>query len=95
MEPEFSCTVGAALLACSQANANVTTLLSRTRLFLAPVRQVGMLERKIQYSRIVSAIVDVAGRYLIWELIGLDKVTATQFYTIDTQLLGSSINQPL
>ena len=76
MEPELGCTVGAALLTCSQADADISTLLARTRLLLAPIRQVGMLERQIQYSRIVAAIVDVASRDFIGELIGLDKVTA-------------------
>ena len=95
MEPELGRAVGTALLTRSQAEADVTSLLTCTHLLLTPIVQVSMLQCHIQYTRIVPTVIDVARRHLIGELIGLDEIPAAQFYTINTQLIGSSIYQPL
>src|SRR5260221_170054 len=95
MEPELGCAVGTTLLTCSQANTDVASLLTCTHLLLTPIVQVSMLQCHIQYTRIVPTVIDVARRYLIGELIGLDEIPAAQFYTINTQLIGSSIYQSL
>src|SRR5436309_3435387 len=52
-----------------------------------------MLDRYIQYSRIVTAVVDITRRNLIGELIGLNQVFTAQFYTLDTQYFRSRIYQ--
>src|SRR5207249_5280163 len=65
MEPELGCTVGAALLARSQANTNVASLLTCPRLLLAPMLKIGMLEGYIQHTGVIPTIVDVARRNFV------------------------------
>ncbi len=95
MKPELGGTIGAALLCCGQTNADIAPLLARTRLFRPPVIQVCMLQRQVQHGRVVAAIVKIARRHLVGELVRLDKVAPPQFNTINPQFLRSRVYQPL
>src|SRR3972149_1844447 len=63
----------AALLARHQANAHVTALLARLVLLPAPAVVVGHPQRLVKHGLVVAAVVDVARRDLVRDLIGLDE----------------------
>ena len=82
-EPELGRAEDAALLATRQADADVAALLARLGLPTAPSVVVGHLQRFVQHRPVIPAVVDVAGRDLVGELLGLDEVLPPDFHRAD------------
>ena len=69
-------------------NADVTALLARLGLLLAPALVVDHAERLVEHGLVVAAVVHVAGRHDVGELVLPDQVAPAHLDVIDVELLA-------
>ena len=93
--PELGGAEDAPLLAGGDADADVAAFLARLGLLLAPAVVIDHAERLVEHGLIVAAVVHVAGRHDVGELVLLDQVQPTHLHRVDAELLASRVDQAL
>ena len=94
-EPPLGRVVARALLAARQADADVAALRARLLLLGAPAVDVGERERRSSTRLVVAAVVRVAGRDLVRELLGPDEVPPPDLGALEPELVRGGVDEPL
>ena len=91
--PELGGAEHAALLAGGDADADIAALLAQLLLLGAPAIVFRQFQGFVEHGGIIAAVIHIAGRDQIGELIGLDKIHAPDVDRIHAELRRRAVDQ--